>query len=142
MALFGFKKPKITTDKQEKKKSSAAPASLKTAADKKVIENKKKKLFKKDPELISRVLIKPLITEKATNLGIENKYAFEIASKANKIEVKKAIEGFYGVKPMKINIIKIKGKKVRYGRTQGRTKNTKKAVVTLKQGDKIDVFEK
>jgi large subunit ribosomal protein L23 len=86
-----------------------------------------------------KILIKPIITEKATFLGAENKYIFEISPRANKIDVQKAFEQTYKIKPIKINIIKVKGKKVRYGRTSGQTKNWKKAIITLKAGDKIEL---
>jgi len=137
MALFRFKRKKEIKKKEEKKEIRKEPSTIKIAEDK-----KGKKLSKKEPELISKILIKPLITEKATNLAVENKYVFVVARKANKIEVKKVIEGLYGVQVPKINIIKTKGKKLRYGRTEGRTKKTKKAIITLKPGEKIDIFEK
>jgi large subunit ribosomal protein L23 len=88
-----------------------------------------------------RILIKPLITEKATNLSSENKYVFEVRGKANKLEIKKAIKNVYGVEPINVNIVNVSGKSVRFGRTSGRTKDRKKAIVTLKEGDKIEVYE-
>ena len=59
----------------------------------------------------------------------------------NKVEVKKAIRTIYNVEPIKVNIANFSGKSVRYGRIKGKTKNWKKAIVTLKQGDKIEVYE-
>lgn len=88
-----------------------------------------------------RVLVKPLVTEKASVLGVENKYFFEVAPKTNKIEIAKAIFEVYGVKPVKVNIVNLKGKKVRYGRTMGERKGKKKAVVTLPEGKTINVYE-
>lgn len=88
-----------------------------------------------------KILIRPLITEKTSFLGQYNQYVFEITPKANKIEIARAFKNLYGIKPISINIMKIKGKEVRYGRTSGRTKNRKKAVITLKQGEKIEVYE-
>lgn len=88
-----------------------------------------------------RILIRPLITEKATNLSNENKYIFEVSGDANKIEIKKAIKNVYGVRPISINIVNVRGKQVRFGRTMGRTKDRKKAIVTLKKGEKIEVYE-
>jgi len=138
--VFGFKKKTTDSAKPEVKKEKKV--AVKEVKKEKIQKEEIKKIFKKNPELTSRILIKPLITEKATNLGVENKYIFEISSKANKIEVKKAIQSLYGVEPIKVNIINMGGKEVRYGKTQGQTKNTKKAIVTLKEGDKIDIFEK
>lgn len=88
-----------------------------------------------------RVLIKPLITEKATVLGGLNKYVFEIDPKMNKVEVKKAIRSIYNVDPTSINISNFSGKKVRYGKVKGQRRGWKKAIVTLRAGDKIEVYE-
>lgn len=88
-----------------------------------------------------RVLIKPLVTEKATEFGALGKYVFAVNPKMNKVEVKKAIRTVYNVDPVKINMANFKGKTIRYGRIQGKTKGWKKAVVTLKPGDKIEVYE-
>ncbi|OGY45565.1 MAG: 50S ribosomal protein L23 [Candidatus Buchananbacteria bacterium RIFCSPHIGHO2_02_FULL_38_8] len=86
-------------------------------------------------------MIKPLVTEKAADLGALGKYVFAIDPKMNKIEVKKAIRSIYKVDPVQVNILNFSGKYVRYGRVWGKTKNWKKAVVTLKPGDKIEVYE-
>jgi large subunit ribosomal protein L23 len=88
-----------------------------------------------------RVLLRPLVTEKGSHLGIENKYLFEVGYNANKIEIAKAIEDVYGVKPTKVNIIKLAGKIVRRGRYEGRRKNWKKAIVTLPEGKTIQIYE-
>lgn len=90
---------------------------------------------------VGKVLVKPLVTEKTANLGKNNQYGFIVDVKANKIEIKKAIETYYKVKPVKVNIINISGKNLRWGRTRGRTKDRKKAIVTLRKGDKIEVYE-
>lgn len=99
----------------------------------------KKKSVRTETGIAPRVIIRPLITEKATDLGIENKYVFEVAALVNKIEVKKAVSHLYGVQPIKVSIINMRGRDVRYGRSTGSTKRWKKAVVTLKPGDKIDI---
>ncbi len=138
--VFGFKKKTTDNAKPEEKKEKKAE--VKKEKIQKIQKEEVKKVFKKNPELTSRILIKPLITEKATNLGAENKYIFEVSKKANKIEVKKAIKSLYGVEPIKVNIINMGGKEVRYGKTQGKTKDIKKAIITLKGDDKIDIFEK
>jgi len=88
-----------------------------------------------------KVLVKPLVTEKASNLGAQNKYIFEVSVDANKIEVAKAMQEVYGVQPISVNILNIKGKKTRHGRTVGRRKDWRKAVITLKKGDSIKVYE-
>ncbi|MDO8669150.1 MAG: 50S ribosomal protein L23 [Candidatus Buchananbacteria bacterium] len=87
------------------------------------------------------ILIRPLITEKATNLGQSNKYVFEVSNQANKIQVAQAIEAKYGVKPVKVNVLNNLGKIVRHGRNTGKTKDWKKAIVTLPEGKNIKIHE-
>jgi large subunit ribosomal protein L23 len=79
------------------------------------------------------------VTEKATDLSGLRKYIFIVDGKANKPETKKAIESIYGVKIESVNIINTKGKAKRLGRSLGRTSAFKKAIVTLKEGEKIDI---
>ncbi|KKR19937.1 MAG: 50S ribosomal protein L23 [Parcubacteria group bacterium GW2011_GWE2_39_37] len=88
-----------------------------------------------------RVLVKPLVTEKASVVASENKYIFSVDRDANKIEIAKAINEVYGIKPTEVNVIRVKGKKVRHGKTQGQRKDWKKAVVTLPAGKSIKVYE-
>lgn len=88
-----------------------------------------------------RILVKPLVTEKASRLGVENKYVFAVALDANKIEIAKAINEVYGIKPVAVNIINLTGKNVRYGRMKGKRKDWKKAIVELPKGKTIKVYE-
>lgn len=88
-----------------------------------------------------KVLVKPLITEKASILNSENKYFFEVAKNANKIEIAKAIKEVYGIKPVSVNIIRVSGKKVAQGKIGGKRKDWKKAIVTLPEGQAIKVYE-
>jgi len=88
-----------------------------------------------------KILIKPLVTEKASMIGAENKYVFEVSQGANKIEIFKAVAEVYGIKPVSVNIIKVKGKNVRYGRTRGKKKDWKKAIITLPKGKSIKIYE-
>jgi len=89
------------------------------------------------------ILLQPIITEKATVLAGENNcYVFEVTPRANKISIKKAISEIYNFTPLKVNIVRIKGKKVRYGRSHGKTKNRKRALVFLKKGDHIEFVKK
>ena len=88
-----------------------------------------------------RVLARPHVTEKAANLGAENKYVFVVSPDANKIEIAKAIREVYGVKPASVNIIKVKGKKVNYGRMKGKRKDWKKAIIMLPAGKSINIYE-
>src|SRR3989344_7175163 len=84
------------------------------------------------------VIREPHISEKATDLSEENKYTFKIYDNANKPEIKKSVEGIYGVDVLDVNIIKIPKKKRRLGRTEGFKKGFKKAVVKIKAGQKIE----
>jgi len=86
-----------------------------------------------------KILVRPMLTEKGTKLGKDNKYLFEVNNKSNKIEVKQAIKEVYGVMPSYVNIVNMKGKKVgAMKRISGRRKNWKKAIVTLRKGDYIN----
>jgi large subunit ribosomal protein L23 len=87
------------------------------------------------------VLVRPLITEKNTLLQVLNKYAFEIAKEANKPQVKQAVEKTFKVKVMTVNVSTVPGKTKRVGRRMVQTRSWKKAIVTLKAGDKIEIFE-
>ncbi len=92
------------------------------------------------PARSSTLLIKQAwITEKATDLSGLRKYIFIVDKKANKSEIKKGVELIYGVKVENLNIINTKGKAKRLGRSLGKTSAFKKAIVTLKEGEKIDI---
>ena len=155
MALLGTKK---TTDAKETKKAPAksAPAKKVAAAKKETKEVKAETMqdlyvAKTDgtgkKEATSkftgahRVLVRPLITEKAANFGVLNKYAFVVTDNSNKVEVAKAVKAVYGVKPVNVNIVCVKGKAVSRGRIKGRRSDMKKAIVTLKKGDTIQIYE-
>jgi large subunit ribosomal protein L23 len=127
--------------KKTAKKSSMKDlySSTKTST-RKVASNKKAKDVKTDGSAY-RVLVKPLITEKAADLGAQDKYVFEVSVRSNKIEVAKAIDEVYGVMPIAINIINMKGKLKRQGRKIGKRKNWKKAIITLPKGKTINVYE-
>jgi large subunit ribosomal protein L23 len=85
------------------------------------------------------VIRNPLITEKGAIMQADqNKYIFQVAKTANKIEIKKAIESIYDVKVTKVNIMNVRGKLKRVRYQYGRTAAWKKAIVTLKQGNTID----
>lgn len=87
------------------------------------------------------VLKRPLITEKYTMLQAAGKYAFEVSIEATKPQVKDAVEKAFKVKVTSLNIVNVPGRARRLGRKVIPAKPWKKAVVTLKQGDKIELFE-
>ncbi|MDP2944656.1 MAG: 50S ribosomal protein L23 [bacterium] len=88
-----------------------------------------------------RVLISPLVTEKATNLVAENKYVFIVAPSANKIAIAKAVKATYGVTPIQVNVVNVSGKKVARGRVKGQRSDWRKAIVTLAKGEAIKIYE-
>ena len=87
------------------------------------------------------VLCRPLVTEKNTILQAQNKYAFEVVKEANKPQIKQAVEKAFKVKVTAVNVTTVSGKTKRVGRRLVLTHPWKKAVVTLRQGDKIEFFE-
>lgn len=92
------------------------------------------------------ILYKPLLTEKMTNINSElGKYGFLVALDANKIEIAKVIEKKFNVKVLRVNTIRILGKSktqfTKKGRFTGKKNDIKKAIVTLQEGHKIDIFE-
>ncbi|OIO44574.1 MAG: 50S ribosomal protein L23 [Parcubacteria group bacterium CG1_02_36_42] len=89
---------------------------------------------------IYQILKAPHITEKTTNLAEKNQYVFRVWQKANKNEIKKAIENLYKVKVMDVKIINVPAKRRRLGRISGWRKGYKKAIVRLKEGQKIEVL--
>jgi large subunit ribosomal protein L23 len=93
----------------------------------------------KNPREIIRA---PLVSERSTNLRInENKYIFEVDRKANKLEIKKAIEGLFKVTVEDVTTMIMHGKPKRLGRSEGRRPDWKKAIVRLKKGESLELFE-
>ena len=88
-----------------------------------------------------QVLVRPLITEKATILAGENKYAFEVDQRANKRQIKEAVQVAFDVRVRKVNTMNVQGKSRRAGRRYTRTRDWKKAIITLAEGEKIQLFE-
>jgi large subunit ribosomal protein L23 len=87
------------------------------------------------------IIIRPIISERTMGLVEENKYAFYVDKRANKVEIKKAVEELFEVSVEAVNTANITGKNKRMGKTSGRTPDRKKAIVTLKPGSKIELFE-
>jgi large subunit ribosomal protein L23 len=88
------------------------------------------------------IIVQPIISEKMEYLGdVQRKYAFRVDPRANKIEIKGAIEAIYKVTVTDVNVMNRRGKKRRVRYTEGRRSSWKKAIVTLKEGDTIEYFE-
>ena len=91
---------------------------------------------------IYTVIKKPMFTEKGGNLKeTQNKVLVEVSKDANKIDIKKAVEEIFKVKVDKVSTINVNGKWKRYGRSVGKRPDRKKAVITLKKGEKLDFIE-
>jgi large subunit ribosomal protein L23 len=89
-------------------------------------------------------IIRPVVSEKATVLGDQGKYVFEVAPSANKIQIKQAVEQAFANKKVQVaavNILHVAGKTRRRGKSIGMTRSWKKAVVTLQAGQRLDLFE-
>jgi large subunit ribosomal protein L23 len=91
--------------------------------------------------LAYRVLIEPWITEEATRVAELNKYIFKVSTKSRKEEIKRAVESTYKVEVASVNTINVSGKKRLRGKIIGRTSAYKKAIVSVKEGGKIEFFE-
>ncbi|QOS59131.1 50S ribosomal protein L23 [Thermobifida fusca] len=86
------------------------------------------------------IIIKPVISEKSYGLLDQNKYTFLVHPEANKTQIKMAVEQIFDVKVTSVNTINRKGKRKRTRFGYGKRPNTKRAIVSLKDGDRIDIF--
>lgn len=91
---------------------------------------------------IHQIIRRPLVTEKSTQQKeAHNQYVFEVQREANKIEIQKAVERLFKVKVTQVRTSNVLGKVKRLGRKYGKRPDWKKAIVTLKEGDRIEFFE-
>ncbi len=87
------------------------------------------------------IILKPVISEKTTALMGINKYVFRVSMKANKLMVYRAVKELFGVQPEKVNVLTVRGKNRRLRFRTGKRSAWKKAIITLKPGEKIELFE-
>ena len=88
------------------------------------------------------ILVKPLLTEKVTSLQEQaNRVAFMVRLDANKIDIKRAVEAALKVKVKSVNVMKVLGKTKRQGRFVGKRPDWKKAIITLQEGEKLELYE-
>lgn len=87
------------------------------------------------------IILKPIVSEKSYKQIEKAKYAFAVHSDAEKVEIARAVEELFNVSVTKVNTLNMKGKPRRRGYTKGKTSSWKKAIVTLKEGQRIEVFE-
>jgi large subunit ribosomal protein L23 len=91
----------------------------------------------KDPR---QVILRPIISERSYDLIGDNRYTFEVAKQANKIEIGQAVESIFDVRVLKVNTLNVSGKPKRVRYAKGLTRSWKKAIVTLAEGDTIEAF--
>lgn len=85
------------------------------------------------------IIIKPIITEKSMDNSALNKYTFQVAKTANKVEIRNAIKEIFGATVTKVNTISMRGKMKRQGRYEGKRPDWKKAIVTIAAGQKLEI---
>ena len=134
MALFDFLKRKKEVEKAKPTKNGQK-VSAEKKEEKSVAPAKDYGVSRKG--FSYNVIKEPHISEKATDLAEKNKYTFKVYANTNKPEIKKSVEGIYGVNVLDVKIIKIPHKKRRIGKTEGFKKGFSKAIVTVKEGQKI-----
>ena len=88
-----------------------------------------------------RILLKPVITEKSSHLHVMNQYVFRVATDATKLHVRKAVEEVFGVTPVAVRMVSRAGKRVQFRRRAGQRVAVKKAIVTLRKGQSIKIYE-
>jgi len=146
MSIFDFLKRKKEVEKSKKKTEKKVDKVLvgeKTGKKEKAISASKiteSKKVSKDKRFSYEVVKEPHISEKSTDLAKDNKYVFKVYDGVNKKEIQKSISGIYRVDVLGVNIIKIPPKKRRIGKTQGFRKGYVKAIVKLKEGQKIEIL--
>ena len=123
---------------KDKNKEKTVSASAKAAVDKPAAEVTKSRA---DSGLAYRVLLRRHLTEKTAAQEMKGKYTFIVSLNANKVMVADAVREVYGVKPTSVAIVKTRGKEVRRGKQVGRTKDVRKAIVTLKPGTTLPGME-
>jgi len=150
MALFDFLKRKEEAEKAKEIKKTEKKVGKVKAGKKPAVKTETKKtesVVEKAPAskvksvgFAYEAIKEPRISEKATYLAEKNQYIFEVSPNYNKNEIAKSVEGIYGVNVLSVNIIKIPAKKRRMGKTQGYRKAFKKAIIKIKDGQKIEIF--
>lgn len=146
MSIFDFlkRKKEVERSKEKRPEKTSVPEKTKKVPE---IQTQKRADIKaerrrkvKEGSFSYEAVKEPHISEKATYLGESNKYVFKVYNNVNKPEIKKAVEGIYGADVLSVNVIKIPKKKRRIGRTEGFKKGYSKAVVTVKEGQKIEIL--
>lgn len=127
VALKGSAVADLSVDKKEEK-PKAVPKK----------ESKRSKLVR---AATTRIILRPLVTEKAARMGALNTYIFHIDRRATRIQVMQAFADLYGVRPRRVNIINLRGEPARFGRLMGKQAAWKKAMITLPKGKEVQIYE-
>ncbi|MBU1126257.1 MAG: 50S ribosomal protein L23 [Patescibacteria group bacterium] len=122
------------------KDAAAAKKTVKKAASNKEKTTQKKSITSVS-KLATSTLLAPVVSEKTAKLSDEGVVSFFVAPGANRVAVRQAFRELYKITPVKVNIINVRGKAVRFGRVQGKRNNMKKAHIFLPKGTRVDIFE-
>lgn len=141
MSLFSFLKFWKFGRKEKKEEQEISKKDEKKIFEKPKEEKSSREINSALHEYSSSIIVRPHITEKSNFLRSMNQYVVEVSPRANKIDVKKAIKKLFGVMPIKAQSIRVKGKKRKYGKVFGKTKDKKKVIITLNTGETIDLGE-
>jgi large subunit ribosomal protein L23 len=137
-------------ESQEIKKEAKVSSGIDSKKDSKKDEKDKKKKkktkvkfanFKEKAELVNNIIVSPVVSEDAMNKEVQSKYVFKVSVDSNKSEIKEALEARFKVTVEKVNIIRYKTKEHKFRYRKGKKKGFKKAIVTVKKGDKIELFK-
>lgn len=141
-AFWNKDKDSNKKDAAEEKKQSLVVESMKD--DKKSDGKKKKKKIsadlKKKASLVNNVILRPVISERAMNQQVAGKYVFEVSQRSNKKTIAEAVESLYGVDVLKVNLMNYKQKSRNFRNFRGTQKAIKKAIVAIKEGQEIKLF--
>lgn len=142
MSIFDFLKRRKEIQKAKEKQPEKKVEKVSDGKESREVKIEKPSYAKasKGKGFSYEVVREPHISEKSTLLGEKNKYVFKVYANANKPEIKKSVEGIYGVDVVSVNIVTIPKKKRRIGRTEGFKKGYRKAIVTIKEGQKIEIL--
>ena len=141
MALFNlFKRTKKTPEAPKRADRGVPQKRVERKTEEKKSGPLNKRVVLRESKTAWRVLKEPHVTEKATDLTRFNQYSFKVLNNPSKMEIRKSVEEVYNVHVDKVRKISIKGKKTRRGRHMGWRSGYKKAIVTLRKGEKIEVL--
>ncbi len=129
------------TDAPAKKPAAKKTTTKKVVVKKAEVKSDTPAIVAKNDALAIRLLVKPRVSEKAARLADKGTYVFEVVMNAEKVSIRKAVESLYGVKVDSVRIIRVSGKPMRRGKRMSYRQDIKKALVTLKKGETISLYE-